>query len=405
MFPIGEPKEQPVLAIETLGVFSVRVGDEILSDSSPRSGQIWKLFKYIITNKETPIPTEKLIDVLWPDGDLDNPLKALYSLVYRLRSMLKKNFGSACDFIIFQHNSYIWNKNAPYRIDSEEFESLVKRAGNIALPAEERINLYREAFSLYRGDYLAESAQEAWALPPTNYYKRLYTNLVAKLAELCSSVGDYLSVVKFCEKAIELDPYEENHHAALIEALLQLGQISQAIAHYDYIVSVLNKDLGVQPSERLQKLHEQIFRHTENIQYDLDSIRASLNEQNPEESGAFFCDADTFRKIYQLEQRALKRSGLSVYLVCVSIANNDHSLPSNEELTPLMAQLKRAFLIGLRRGDVVTQYSKSQFLLLLPSSSYEDCEYVLERTKKKFLANTRSKKLAFICSFEPVTPA
>ncbi|MDL2238141.1 hypothetical protein LJC56_10025 [Christensenellaceae bacterium OttesenSCG-928-K19] len=391
--------------IETLGVFSVRAGEIMLSDNSPRSGQIWKLFKYIITNKETPIPTEKLIDILWPDGDLDNPLKALYSLIYRLRSMLKKHFGDDQEFIIFQHNSYIWNKNAPYHIDSDEFEALVKRAGDVSAPVEDRIEMYKKAFYLYRGDYLAESAQEAWALPPTNYYKRLYTDLVTKLADLCSSVGDYASVVKFCEKAIELDPYEENHHAALIEALLQLGQISQAIAHYDYIVSVLNKDLGVQPSERLQKLHSQIFRHTENVQYDLDSIRSSLMAQNPSESGAFFCDVDTFRKIYQLEQRALQRSGLSVYLACVSIANNDRTLPSNEELTPLMSHLKRALLIGLRRGDVVAQYSKTQFLMLLPSASYEDCERVLERVKKKFLSSSHNQKLAFISSFEPVIPS
>lgn len=99
-----------ILRIETLGNFSVRVGDEMLSDSSPRAGQVWKLFKYIITNRATPIPTDKLIDLLWPEEEVDNPIKALYTLVYRLRSILNEHFDEKQEFIIFQHNSYIWNK-------------------------------------------------------------------------------------------------------------------------------------------------------------------------------------------------------------------------------------------------------------------------------------------------------
>lgn len=375
----------PVLRIETLGTFSVRVGDHILSDSSPRAGQVWKLFKYIITNRSTPIPTDKLIDLLWPDEEVDNPIKALYTLVYRLRSILNEHFPEKQEFIIFQHNSYIWNKNASYWLDAEQFETLVKDANDPSLDNKARILLYDQAFDLYRGDYLAESSSENWALPPTNYYKRLYTTVVTRLSELCAAENDYASVVRYCERAIELDPYEESLHTTLINALARLGQLSQALAHYDYIKAMLYNELGVQPSESLQKLYSSIHKQfEEDLPADLISIQDSLREDSTETAEAFFCDMETFRYIYQLEMRAMQRSGLAVFIALITLSGPDNKIPEEKVLTPAFAFLKNTVLTGLRRGDVVTQPTKSQLLVMLPVITVESCELVMRRLKERF---------------------
>lgn len=384
------------LIIETLGIFSVRVGNKVLSDNSPRAGQVWRLFKYIITNRTTPIPTEKLIDLLWPEGDVDNPIKALYTLVYRLRVILNEHFDTKQEFIIFQHNSYIWNKNSDYWFDAEEFEALFKRANEPDYNNRSRIEVYNRAFELYHGDYLSESYSESWVFPSSNYYKRMYTSTIIKLSELCAKENDYHSIVNYCEKAVEFDPFDENLHATLIGALVSLGLVSQALAHYDYIAAMLNKELGVKPSESLQSMLRNVRQHSSFIQPDnLDAIKKSMREDSDRANEAFFCEIDTFKYIYRLEVRAIQRSGLSVYLSLISLVLPDNSVPNESILSTAYALAKRCALFGLRRGDVVTQPTKSQLMIMLPATTIENCEMIMNRLRDKFYANYKGEPLRF----------
>ena len=60
----------------------------ILDDS-----RITKLLSYIISHWNSNISVGELSDALWNDEESDNPANALKNLVYRARSILKKNFG------------------------------------------------------------------------------------------------------------------------------------------------------------------------------------------------------------------------------------------------------------------------------------------------------------------------
>ena len=394
------------LVIETLGNFSVRVGDKILSDDSPREGQVWRLFKYIITNRAASVPTEKLIDLLWPDGSIDNPIKALYTLVYRLRSILNEHFNSKQEFIIFQHNSYIWNKNAAFWLDAEEFERLFQQANEPNLNNKTRIELFHKAFKLYGGDYLAESYSEGWVFSTTNYYKRLYTSIIMKLSELCAAENDYSSIVNYCEKAIEFDPFDENLHATLINALVSLGLLSQALAHYDYIAAILKKELGVRPGETLQTLYREIHQQAmSSSPTNMSKTLKSLGEDISSANEAFFCEMDTFKHIYRLQTRAIKRSGQSFYLALITLTTPKSDLPDEDQLAESFALLKHVVIFGLRRGDVVTQPSKSQLLVLLPAASVDICETVMNRLKEKFYSSHKGDpiRFTFVCNrIEPL---
>lgn len=374
-----------MLTVHTLGAFSVYLGGQQISSQSQRSGQVWKLFRYLISNRTKPVPTERLIDVLWPeDDDVENPIKALYSLIYRLRALLNKYNDEKVEYILFQHNSYLWNPEAPCWFDIDVFEALCKRADDASLPEKEQIDLYTRALSLYQGEYLAESSYESWVLPLSNYYKRLYTHAVSRLAGLYASAGDYASIVGVCEQAIELDPLEETLHESLIDALIHLGQLSQALAHYDYVANILHKEMGVQPSERLLALYKRIHQDTEDVQYDIAAIKQNMMENTGLLEGAFYCELNVFRQIYQLECRAMERSGQSAFICTINISDVHRRIPDNATLSAALKMLKRICLINLRHGDVVSQYSKSQVVLLLSTLTMEDCENVLKRMESKF---------------------
>ena len=64
----------------------------------------------------------------------------------------------------------------------------------------------------------------------------------------------------------------------LINCLINMGQLTQAMTHYNYISNLLYKELGVQPSERLQKLYKSIHQSAQDVQYDLRTIKLSMQE-------------------------------------------------------------------------------------------------------------------------------
>lgn len=393
--------ENQVLTIKTLGDFSVSVGDKLLSEKTTRASQLWKLFKYLITNRTAQLSTEKLIDVLWPENEVDDPLKALYSLVYRLRATLSAPFSEKQDFILFKHDAYSWNQNAPYALDADEFEQLFQ-AGEAEQDADKKFELYDRAFRLYRGNYLAELSFEIWSLPSANFYKRTYAGVVKRLSDLCAEKGDYEGVVRYNERAIELDPFEESMHHDLIDALIKLNLKSQAVAHYNYLSSVLYNELGVTPSDRLVALYRQIYEEMRQTPRDIGEIAESLREQESLATGVFFCDPDVFRKIYQLEIRTLERTQTSVVLGCATLRDVFSDEPNGLMVNEGMSHLKRTVMLGLRRGDIVTQYSDSQLLMLLPSVTPENCDSIAERLTDRFVEWPGSGELDLAFEFLPL---
>ena len=65
------------------------------------------------------------------------------------------------------------------------------------------------------------------------------------------------------------------------------------------------------------------------------------------------------------------------------------SIPSLNKLDSTMKRLLEAINQSLRRGDVVSRYSGAQYVILLPSITYEDGTMVMERIIKQYYQSNR----------------
>ena len=92
-----------------------------------------------------------------------------------------------------------------------------------------------------------------------------------------------------------------------IEALIEIGNIKQAQSQYEYITSMLYKEMGVKPSTALRNLYQQIKCNDDKILLDLNSIQELMMDRN-DSDGAFFCEPDTFISVYKLECRRVART-------------------------------------------------------------------------------------------------
>lgn len=393
-------KENSILKIYTLGQFQVRQGDKKISESSKKSYRLWNLFKYLITQRSKYVGPETLLEVLWADEDTGGNQQALRTLIYRLRKLLNHE----SQYIIFTQGGYSWNSEAEYWLDVEEFESLYFRARESSKEdPHNAINLYQQAFILYKGDYLPEFSYNDWVMPIRNYYRRIYLDSIFEMAKLLKITGRHEEISKICETALLIEPFEEGIHQWFIEALIEDKRTREAQAHYDYVTSFFYRELGVKPSSELQNLYRRIKSENEGIEMDLSFIQESLNEQQ-KAAGALLCDPDNFRFFYKLEKRRLLRSGHVVFLGLLTLTTPDYRIPTNKTLKETMDKLQKIIKESLRRGDVICQWNEAQHLLLLPGLNYEQARKVLNRINDKYQSETHNNEIILRTKLEPIQP-
>ena len=122
------------LYVQMLGDFSIRRGDREVVKKGNRSKKIWHLIGILLTNRGQRLAQEKLIQLLWREGDeCIDPANSLKNLVYRARMLLDdlvledEVCEEGMEFIRFSEGAYMWNEDIPCEIDTEVMTLLAKR--------------------------------------------------------------------------------------------------------------------------------------------------------------------------------------------------------------------------------------------------------------------------------------
>ena len=393
-----------VLQVKMFGGFSMRYGADIHLEDTGRSRKVWNLLEYLLINHKRDLSQEDLIAFLCQDDDSINPSNTLKNLIYRLRQMLADYGLPADECIVFERGVYSWNSEIPCDIDAELFEQKRKDAQNPGLDENGRLACYLDAIELYRGKFLPKSAYEEWAIPLAAYYHRLYIECINGAYDILSKRQEFEPLVSICRYAISIDPYDEGVYQLLIESLIHLGRNKDAMEAYETITNTLFSELGVNPSDRTRQLYREIMQTTRGVEPDLLIIKEDLKEAE-KKKGAYLCDYGIFQDIYRFVARSIERSGQSVYILLYTMTDRKGELLPVETLTPAMEKLQDAVVSSLRRGDLVSRYSSSQFVIVLSGTSFENGCMVAERIVTAFQKSAVSRRVRLRYSVQPMDPA
>ena len=378
-----ENKDAHTVFISTLGKFELALGGKKVSSDMDRSNRIWSFLAYLIMRGTKSVSQTELIDAFWPEDNNQNPSSSLKTLIYRTRIMLANTFGEDTQLIISQRGAYSWNHKFECIIDVNEFERLCALADKVDTPREDKLLYYSQAFALYQGDFLPRLSSELWVIPLATHYHNIFTQCIGHYVELLFEAGRYADAVDVCTKASMIEAYDENIHALLATAYLRQGNVVAALSHYETATDFLYRNLGVHPSERLRNVYLEIMQNYKGLETDIESICRHLNEPDTA-SGAFVCDYGFFRQVYRLDARRLARIGSCAHLALITLAPKNNDPSSLSLLNDGMGRLLNILRSTLRRGDVISRYSGAQYVLLLPSSNYEDSEMILGRILSDF---------------------
>ncbi|MEG2000738.1 MAG: GGDEF domain-containing protein [Evtepia sp.] len=141
------------------------------------------------------------------------------------------------------------------------------------------------------------------------------------------------------------------------------------------------------------------------IAIDMKLISDDLTEQGciP---GAFCQDYEMFKVIYRFIARRLQRTKGSSYLILLTLTDKVGDFPPLLDREEQMALLGDVIQVSLRLGDVFTQYSSCQFLLMVPDATEKESDRISMRIHDSFFARNpcNTNRLLLHRSY-PILPA
>ena len=391
--------ELPMIHVHMLGEFRISAAEKTISDQNNHSKKLWNLLEYLITYRNKEIAQSNLIDLLWGEDQSSNPTNALKTLMHRVRNMLKE-LDYPVELIIQRRGTYSWNTNVPCTVDIDTFKKLCLDSSYIADP-QLRLEKYRKAIAMYKGDFLPKTNHEPWVVPVSAYYHTLYLKIVGESIDILMNKQSYADVANICWKALTVDQYTEFLHYSLIHSLYLSGNQRAALKQYSTTADLFLSKFGGTLSEKFKELYSEIIKSNKGEETDLGTIKANLKESQ-KKRGAFFCEYEFFKDLYRLEAKVAEHTGSSIFLCLTTVTATNGNAPELELLTKSMHKLKEAFFESLRSSDVFARYSISQYILMLPIDSYELAEVILERAVAQFNRKVSKGLVKIIYNLSPL---
>lgn len=383
----GKEEENCMLTIRTLGKFQIRNEEHIVNEEEIRSPKMINLLAYLILHRNQTLTFYDMADALWQEEETGNPAGALKNLMYRLRVLLKKNFGEE-DFILTDHGSYRWNPRLEVAVDAERFEQMFELAKQKPISEGETIQKLKAALALYQGDFMTKVADMHWVMMLNTYYHSLYLNCVRYLCECYVRAEKYENLEQLCSQALQQESLDEELYCYLIKALAGKNKIGSALEVYENACRTLQQQLGICELSKLKGVYDKLLRQNKsgNVQ-GIAQVHQDIAEQNP--AGAFLCGYPVFREICRLQVRKTARFDENEYILLLTLKAGEYtgSKVSDVNLFRIrnaMPHLVETLKKSLRPGDAVAQFSDSQYVILLSACTYEGGMLVANRIISKF---------------------
>ncbi len=367
--------KQDVLHVQMFGKFELKYGDQKISCTGSRSKLLWNLLAYLLCHKGELISSEELIPIIWKYEKNDNPAGAMRTAIHRARSMIGElTNDSSVQFLISKNGGYMWNPEIETDFDVENFDKLVSKG-----EGQDNAEICLEAIELYEGKFLPMQSSELWVMPVQAYYHNIYESLIDRVVPILEKENRFEEGVVICNNALKIDPYSEKIYQYLMRFLLIAEDRQEVVRVYEEMSKLLLTTFGIMPDQESRALYREALSSVKNgTAISPEIVQEQLCEQG-DIKGALICDYDFFKMLYQSQARAIVRSGIVVHTALLTVKSRNKQEVSAKSVSLAMDHLEEHLQKSLRKGDVITRCSSTQFMVMLTSSNYENSCKVCQR--------------------------
>ena len=216
------------------------------------------------------VTADRLIEGLWGAQPPPSAANMVHNYVWRLRRSLAGVGGAE---IVTRGRGY------ELRIDRElvdvcRLERLVSEAARAAEIGEPGNGAAREALALFRGEPLADVADEPFAVAEIHRLEELRLTAAELAIDADLAAGRHDEVIGEIDALLAENPLRERLYARQMLALYRCGRQADALEAYRHARQTLVEEIGVEPAPELRRLHDAILR--QDLWLDVEPVAAEL---------------------------------------------------------------------------------------------------------------------------------
>ena len=237
------------LTLSFLGSFQVTLNGRILTHF--RSTKVQGLLAYLTLLPQQAHTREQLATLFWPDEPETVSKKNLRQSLYLLRRLLADMDSGDEPFFIVTRAAVQFNAASDHHSDVANFLATLKN-GEL-----------ETAVSFYHGDLLPGFSCDSlpfdeWLRQEREQCHRYALDALHKLTSHNLARADFQAAERFARQQLRLEPWREEAHQQLMQALALQGQRSAALAQFELCKAVLAEELGIAPTAETTTLAQRI---------------------------------------------------------------------------------------------------------------------------------------------------
>lgn len=215
-----------------------------------RTSRAQEIFIYLLQHRGQLVRKSALIDMLWPEFDMDKAYPQLYTAIYHIRKTLEP-YDTRFQ-ITNTTEGYVLNMEG-VQLDIEEWENWFM--SNTSVSAES-IEQHIEMMKLYTGDYLQEY-DYWWAEGERQRLKELLLSVSLSMAEWYVD-QERIDEAVLCYFSIQRQhPLEEKAYFSLMKIYALQDNPAQVHRQFSLLCQVLEDEMAEEPSPYIVKWYDE----------------------------------------------------------------------------------------------------------------------------------------------------
>ena len=239
------------LRIRALGAATVHRGDVLVTAADWGYAKPRELLFLLATS--APMTRAQLGAALWPDL----PRQQLGNALHTALRGLRRAVGDP-GWVLYADGRYAFNRAGEHDCDVETFEQALGAARRARPPAAALPDLQR-AIAAYGGDFLAGMAAGEWAHARREELRRGFESALLAAGRLHAAAGRYQQAAAALRRAVAHEPLNETAHRELMNCWAHLGETARAVRHYEELVELLRREVGVPPAAETTALYRRLL--------------------------------------------------------------------------------------------------------------------------------------------------
>ena len=246
----AERTATPHIEVRAFGAGIVRRDGQTLSSVEwGGSANARELFLCLL--ERSPQRKDEIGETFWPRLSPGRMTSSFHAAKYKARRAL------GVEFAVYEGEAYRINPTADIWYDVAEFKRTLDSAYARSVDDPARITELQQVVTLYSGHYLSDVYSE-WTAPIREALQTRYFGALTALINAVLYQQQFDQALALCQRGLELDYFREDLHRTVMWCLVELGQVTKALAHFDKMARSFQTDLKTQPGPETLALVKRI---------------------------------------------------------------------------------------------------------------------------------------------------